>query len=95
MSQFTHLNLLEVEDPAKKFGFDEHQEARFCNEATETEQTGFSLHRVKPGRRPATMAWRSSPSARAATTTAGRSCRAGGRTERALSSAGPGGLAGP
>jgi uncharacterized cupin superfamily protein len=49
--QFTHLNLLEVEDSAAKFGFGEVQEARFCNEAMGTAQTGFSLHRIKPGRR--------------------------------------------
>ncbi len=48
---FTHLNLSEVEDSAPKFGFEEHQEARFASEALATEQTGFSLHRVKPGRR--------------------------------------------
>lgn len=46
---FTHLNLSEVEDSAPKFGFGERQEARFANEALATEQTGFSLHRVKPG----------------------------------------------
>ncbi len=48
---YTHLNLDEVEDSAPKFGYDEVQEARFANEALETEQAGFSFHRVKPGKR--------------------------------------------
>jgi mannose-6-phosphate isomerase-like protein (cupin superfamily) len=48
---YTHRNLNEVEDSAPKFGLSDHQEARFANEALETEQTGFSFHRVKPGKR--------------------------------------------
>jgi mannose-6-phosphate isomerase-like protein (cupin superfamily) len=48
---FTHRNLNEVEDSAEKFGFGEAQEARFASEEYDTEQTGFSLHRVKPGKR--------------------------------------------
>lgn len=48
---YTHMNLAEVEDSAPQFGFEENQEARFANEAMETEQTGLSLHRVKPGQR--------------------------------------------
>jgi mannose-6-phosphate isomerase-like protein (cupin superfamily) len=48
---YTHQNLNEVEDSASKFGFSETQEARFASGDLETEQTGFSHHRVKPGRR--------------------------------------------
>jgi len=48
---YTHRNLDEVEDSAPQFGFEEHQEARFASEAMETEQTGLSFHRIKPGRR--------------------------------------------
>jgi mannose-6-phosphate isomerase-like protein (cupin superfamily) len=50
---YTHLNLADVEDSAVKFGFAESQETRFANEDLETEQTGLSHHRVKPGRRQA------------------------------------------
>lgn len=50
---FTHRQLREVEDSAPRFGFHESQEARFASDDLETEQTGFSLHRVKPGRRQA------------------------------------------
>ena len=48
---YTHLNLDEVDDSAPKFGYGELQEARFANEALETEQAGFALERVKPGKR--------------------------------------------
>jgi mannose-6-phosphate isomerase-like protein (cupin superfamily) len=48
---FTHVNLNDVEDSAPKFGFEEVQEARFANTALETEQAGFALERVKPGKR--------------------------------------------
>ncbi len=48
---FTHINLDQVDDAAQGFGFGEVQEARFCNEALGTEQTGFSLHRIKAGKR--------------------------------------------
>lgn len=51
MPDYTHLNLNEVEDSAPKHGFAAIQEARFANDAFGTEQTGFSLHRIKPGRR--------------------------------------------
>lgn len=50
-TDYTHLNLTEVEDSAPKFGFEDHQEARFATEALETAQTGLSFHRIKPGRR--------------------------------------------
>ena len=48
---YTHRNLDEVDDSAPKFGYGELQEARFANEALETEQAGFALERVKPGKR--------------------------------------------
>ena len=50
---YTIKALDEVEDSAPKFGFGETQEARFANEDLETEQTGLSLHRVKPRARQA------------------------------------------
>jgi mannose-6-phosphate isomerase-like protein (cupin superfamily) len=48
---FTHRNLREVEDSAPKFGYEEVQEARFANKDLETEETGVSHLRVKPGKR--------------------------------------------
>jgi mannose-6-phosphate isomerase-like protein (cupin superfamily) len=53
MSAYTRKNLQDVEDSAVKFGFDDHQEARFASDDLDTEQTGFSFHRVKPGMRQA------------------------------------------
>ena len=50
---YTHRNLDEVEDSAPKFGYEDNQEARFANKALETEQSGLSFHRVKPGKRQA------------------------------------------
>src|SRR3954454_2822984 len=50
---FTHKKLTEVEDVAPGHGFGDHQEARFAKGALETEETGFALHRVKPGKRQA------------------------------------------
>ena len=46
-------NLTEVEDSAAKFGFGHIGEARFANTELETEQTGVSLHRMKPNARQA------------------------------------------
>ena len=48
---FTHKNLRDVEDSAPKFGYEEVQEARFANKDLETEDTGVSHLRVKPGKR--------------------------------------------
>lgn len=48
---YTIKNLREVEDRAPAFGMGEIQEARFANEALETQDTGVSFHAVKPGRR--------------------------------------------
>ena len=48
---YTHKNLREIEDSAPKFGYEEVQEARFANRDLETEDTGVSHLRVKPGKR--------------------------------------------
>jgi mannose-6-phosphate isomerase-like protein (cupin superfamily) len=48
---YTHKKLDEVKDSAPGFGYEEMQEARFASGDLETEQTGFSFHRVKPGKR--------------------------------------------
>jgi mannose-6-phosphate isomerase-like protein (cupin superfamily) len=51
MVGYTHMSLLDVEDAAERFGFGETHESRFAHGALEAEQTGFSLHRIKPGKR--------------------------------------------
>jgi hypothetical protein len=43
------VKLTDVEDLAAKHGFSELQEARFANEALDTEQTGVMHLRLKPG----------------------------------------------
>ena len=48
---YTHKNVLDVADAAEKFGIGESHESRFANKDLETEQTGFSHHRFKPGKR--------------------------------------------
>lgn len=48
---YTVKNLDEVEDSAPKHGFGDTQEARFANAAFDAKDTGFSFHRVKPGKR--------------------------------------------
>lgn len=50
---YTHVNLIEVEDSAPRFGYGEVQEARFANADLEAERTGISHLRIKPGRRQA------------------------------------------
>src|SRR3954453_7322719 len=50
-TSYTLINLTDVEDSAPKFGFSDHQEARFARGDLEAEDTGVSFHRVKPGRR--------------------------------------------
>ena len=45
------MSVLDVEDSAEKFGYGETHETRFGAGAFEAEQTGFSLHRFKPGKR--------------------------------------------
>jgi mannose-6-phosphate isomerase-like protein (cupin superfamily) len=48
---YTLKQLTDVEDSAVKFGMSEFQEARFAQSDLEAEDTGFSLHTVKPGQR--------------------------------------------
>ena len=48
---YTIKNLSEVEDSAPKFGFGERQEAHFAHRDLDAEDTGFSYHVVKPGKR--------------------------------------------
>jgi mannose-6-phosphate isomerase-like protein (cupin superfamily) len=48
---YTHKSLTEVEDSAAKFGLGDRQEAHFASEDLGTTQAGFSLHRVKAGKR--------------------------------------------
>jgi uncharacterized cupin superfamily protein len=48
---FTARKLTDIDDSAPASGFGETQEARFAKDALDTEQTGFSHHRLKPGRR--------------------------------------------
>ena len=48
---YTIKNLREVEDLAAGQGFGELQEARFAHGDLNAEQSGFSLQRVKPGKR--------------------------------------------
>jgi uncharacterized cupin superfamily protein len=50
---YTHKQLTDVKDSAPEFGFGDAMEARFAGEAFDAEQTGFSYHRIKPGRRQA------------------------------------------
>jgi mannose-6-phosphate isomerase-like protein (cupin superfamily) len=50
---YTLKRLTDVEDSAPKFGFSDVQEARFANDDLETEHTGVSHLRVKPGARQA------------------------------------------
>ena len=51
MSAYTRRNLEDVKDSAPQFGFGEVQEAHFASGDLEAQQTGFSFHRVKPGKR--------------------------------------------
>jgi mannose-6-phosphate isomerase-like protein (cupin superfamily) len=48
---YTLKRLTDVDDSAPKFGYGELQEARFANEDLDTEQTGVSHLRVRPGKR--------------------------------------------
>src|SRR3954463_2876999 len=48
---YTHKKLTEVDDSAPKFGFEEVQEACFATKDLESEDTGVSHLRVKPGKR--------------------------------------------
>lgn len=46
---YTKTQLLDVEDAAAKHGMGGTHEARFATEALEAEQTGVSLHDLRPG----------------------------------------------
>jgi mannose-6-phosphate isomerase-like protein (cupin superfamily) len=48
---YTLKQLTDVEDSAPKSGFGDVQEARFATDALETEDTGFSYHRLKADQR--------------------------------------------
>jgi mannose-6-phosphate isomerase-like protein (cupin superfamily) len=48
---FTHKKLTEVKDSAPDFGVGDGMEARFAKDDFETEETGFSFHRLKAGKR--------------------------------------------
>lgn len=48
---FTHKKLDEVEDSAASHGHGDLMEARFARGDLEAETTGFSFHRLKPGKR--------------------------------------------
>jgi mannose-6-phosphate isomerase-like protein (cupin superfamily) len=48
---FTHKKLEDVKDSAEDFGHADKMEARFAKDDLETEETGFSFHRLKPGKR--------------------------------------------
>jgi mannose-6-phosphate isomerase-like protein (cupin superfamily) len=48
---FTHKRLEEVKDSAEDFGHSDKMEARFAKGDLETEETGFSFHRLKPNKR--------------------------------------------
>ena len=48
---FTHKKLDEVKDSATDFGHGDTMEARFAKGDLETEETGFSFHRLKPNKR--------------------------------------------
>jgi mannose-6-phosphate isomerase-like protein (cupin superfamily) len=51
VSAFSHVNLLDVEDSAVKFGFSPALESRFARDALETEALGLSYQRLAPNTR--------------------------------------------
>ena len=53
MGSYTHMSVLDVEDSAEKFGMSDRHESRFAHGDFGAEQTGFSFHRYKPGKRQA------------------------------------------
>jgi len=48
---YTHKRLTDVKDSAPEFGLGDDQEARFAKDDLDAEQTGFSHHRLRPGKR--------------------------------------------
>ena len=49
MSEYTIVNLKDVEDSAEKFGYAPDMEARFASGALELEKSGVSYQRLAPG----------------------------------------------
>lgn len=49
MSNYTHINLNDVENQAPNFGMPEEMEARFATGDLGLEKSGASLQRLKPG----------------------------------------------
>jgi len=50
-SDYSHTNLSEVKDSAADFGHGDVMSVRFAGEAVDARDTGFSYHRIEPGRR--------------------------------------------
>jgi len=50
---YTITNLRDVEDAAARHGFSEHQESRFARRDLDADETGISLHAIRPGKRQA------------------------------------------
>ncbi len=48
---YTHMSVVDVEDAAQKFGMSDSQETRFAHGPFGAQQTGFTFHRYKPGKR--------------------------------------------
>jgi mannose-6-phosphate isomerase-like protein (cupin superfamily) len=48
---FTHKKLEDVKDSAADFGHSDKMEARFATGDLDTDDTGFSFHRLKPNKR--------------------------------------------
>ena len=51
MSDYTKVNLREIEDSAPKFGFGDALSARFAGKELEMERIGLALERVAPGKK--------------------------------------------
>jgi len=51
MSDYTKKNLSDVKDSAAEFGIGEIQEARFADGDVDAQDTGFSHHVIRPGKR--------------------------------------------
>jgi mannose-6-phosphate isomerase-like protein (cupin superfamily) len=50
---YTHKNIADVADSAPALGVADRQETRFASEDFDAEQTGFTHHSFRPGRRQA------------------------------------------
>src|SRR5687767_8421267 len=51
MADYTHRNLMQVEDAAPGLGLDTWQESRFAGADLEAARAGVAHHRIKPGTR--------------------------------------------